>query len=611
MSTPTNILDPQSAFTTFAAPKHLTTRVLRNPVALIAASFLAIAVLAAVLAPLIAPFDPNRSDINNVLASPGGAHALGTDGAGRDVLSRLLFAAQFSLAGAGLALVVALALGVIGGLLAAYYGKVIDLVSGWIIALLMALPGVIVLLAVRAAVGPSLWLSMIVFGIILSPSFFRLVYSSVNAVKNELYVDAARVSGLSDPRIISRHILTVVRAPIVIQAAIVGGIGLAIQSGLEFLGLGDIKVPTWGAMLSDAFQNLYRAPTLIIWPASAVALTLLSLTLLANGLRDELERSGRPRTRRRGRSRDLTTQSTTAISLADHSDQAIVHRGGAGSTDHLIKIEALSIGYDQPDGSVTRVVEDVSLTVARGEVHGLVGESGSGKTQTAWSVLGLLPDGGRVLSGSIVLDGIDLVTASRSVMTGLRGRRIAYIPQEPMSNLDPSFTVGSQLVEPLRVNLKLSKVDARRRVLELLAKVGIPDPQRAFASYPHQLSGGMAQRVLIAGAISCEPDLLIADEPTTALDVTVQADVLDVLRDLQSELEMAIILVTHNFGVVADICDRVSVMQTGRIIESGSTEAIFDHPRHPYTRALLGAILSDAEPRGPLQPSAAFEGGRP
>jgi peptide/nickel transport system permease protein len=215
-------------------------------------------------------------------------------------------------------------------------------------------------------------------------------------------------------------------------------------------------------------------------------------------------------------------------------------------------------------------------------------------------VLRLLPEGGHIAGGSIVFDGKDLAALSEREMEKLRGRRIAYIPQEPMSNLDPSFTIGSQLVEPMRVCLGISKKEATERALRLLARVGIPDPRRTFDSYPHQVSGGMAQRVLIAGAVSCEPDLLIADEPTTALDVTVQAEVLDLLRDLQSEFHMAVILVTHNFGVVADLCDRVSVMRLGRIVETGPARAIFKDPQHPYTRELLGAILSEAEPRGPL-----------
>lgn len=584
--------DPELAVPTApaaAARSGLARRILRNPLAVASLAFLVVVILAAVAAKLIAPMGANRADIANVLAAPDGTHLLGTDGSGRDVFSRLLVGAQFSLAGALVALVVAMVLGVTGGLLAGYFGKWIDAVSTWVISLLMALPGIIVLLAARAVVGPSLWASMLIFGVILCPAFFRLVYASVTAVRNELYVDAARVSGLGNARIISRHILTVVRAPIVIQSAIVGGVALAIQSGLEFLGLGDINVPTWGQMLSDGFTNLYTNPLLIVWPATAIGLTLIALTLLANALRDELERSAAPRRLRRHKQE----------APAQAGEPAIRH-GAPQDADPVLAVENLSVAYPAPDGGIKRVVHDVSLTVARGEVHGLVGESGSGKTQTAWSILRLLPEGGRIAGGSIVFQGRDLADVGEREMEKLRGRRIAYIPQEPMSNLDPTFTIGSQLVEPMRICLGIPKREATERALKLLARVGIPNPQRTFDSYPHQVSGGMAQRVLIAGAVSCEPDLLIADEPTTALDVTVQAEVLDLLRDLQSEFHMAVILVTHNFGVVADLCDRVSVMRLGRIIETGPARSIFRDPQHPYTRELLGAILSETQARGPL-----------
>ncbi|MBT2513623.1 dipeptide/oligopeptide/nickel ABC transporter permease/ATP-binding protein [Arthrobacter sp. ISL-30] len=567
-------------------------RILRNPMALGSLTFLAVAVFCAAFAQFLAPHDPNTSVISNVLSPAGGENPLGTDGAGRDVLSRLLYGAQFSLAGALVALATALVIGVTGGLLAGYFGKWIDTGWTWVISLLMALPNIIVLLAARAVVGPSLWAAMLIFGIMLSPAFFRLVYASVSAVRNELYVDAARVSGLSDSRIIARHVLTVVRAPIVIQSAIVGGIALAVQSGLEFLGLGDIKVPTWGAMLSDGFTNLYTAPTLILWPALAIGLTLIALTLLANSLRDELERSTGPR--KQNRRKPTKPQPEAA------AEDIVRHDEREPEGEIVLDVSHLSVGYPTPDGGIKRVVNDVSLTVRRGEVHGLVGESGSGKTQTAWSILRLLPEGGKIVGGSIHFQGKDLATLSEQEMEKLRGRKIAYIPQEPMSNLDPAFTIGSQLVEPMRICLKISAREARERALALLARVGIPNPERTFAAYPHEVSGGMAQRVLIAGAISCNPDLLIADEPTTALDVTVQAEVLDLLRDLQSEFQMAVILVTHNFGVVADLCDRVSVMRLGRIVETGPTRSIFADPRHPYTQELLGAILSEAEPRGPL-----------
>ena len=594
----TESLVPVAAPTARVAPAHLLRRVLRNPQAFVSLAFLVAVAIVALLGPVIAPQDPNASSLATILVPPSAEHLLGGDGSGHDVLSRLIAATQVSMAAAMLALVVAVLLGVTGGLVAAYYRGWFDSVSSWLTGLIMALPGIVVLLAARAVLGPSVWLSMAIFGVLLSPAFFRLVYASVTAVRDELYVDAARVSGLSDARIIGRHILSVVRAPVIIQGAMILGIAIAIQAGLEFLGLGDLSVPTWGSMLNDGFANIYSQPLLLLWPSLAIGLTCIALTLFANAMRDELERSSRPRAARRGA---VEAAAVPAVAPVVHADDA---RSAAGSGESLLEIRGLRVGYAQGDGSITEVVHGIDLSVRRGEVHGLIGESGSGKTQTAFSVLGLLPQGGRVIGGSILFEGVELAAGDRSPASALRGRRMAYIPQEPMSNLDPAFTIGSQLVEPLRVVLGLSKAEARDRALALLARVGIPDPKRTFAAYPHQISGGMAQRVLIAGAVAARPALLIADEPTTALDVTVQAEVLDVLRDLQQELSMAVLLVTHNFGVVADLCDRVSVMQAGHIVETGPVRAILGAPEHPYTRSLLDAILDDGPARGALTPLA-------
>jgi ABC-type dipeptide/oligopeptide/nickel transport system ATPase component len=442
---------------------------------------------------------------------------------------------------------------------------------------------------------------MIIFGVLLVPAFYRLVYAAVSGVRNELFIDAARVSGVSDFRIISRHILTVVRAPIILQSSIVFGIAIAVQVGLDFLGFGDQSIPTWGNMLNDGFTNLYRDPQLVVWPGLAIVITGVALTLFANALRDELEHSARPSRSRRAAATAATA--ATAEPVPPDRDTIIHEEPESSAPAPLLDIESLAVGYPQPDGSVTRVVDNVSLQIRPGEVHGLIGESGSGKTQTAWSVLGLLPAGGEILAGSICLDGEDLSRVPSAKMQDIRGGRIAYIPQEPMSNLDPSFTIGSQLTEPMRIKLGVSKAEAKARALKLLGQVGIPNPERTLASYPHELSGGMAQRVLIAGAVSCEPDLIIADEPTTALDVTIQAEILDLLRELQQELGVTILIVTHNFGVVADLCDRVSVMQKGRIVETGPALSIFASPQHPYTRSLFDAILDESPARGPYAES--------
>jgi peptide/nickel transport system permease protein len=305
-----------------------------------------------------------------------------------------------------------------------------------------------------------------------------------------------------------------------------------------------------------------------------------SLVLLGNALRDALEGS-RPR---------------PAKVTAPARRKSAAEDGGAG-TGGLLTVEDLAIAYPTPSGELKEVVSRVSLSLASGEALGLVGESGSGKTQTAFAVLGVLPAEAVVTRGSIRLDGRELLDLGEDELRRLRGRSIAYVPQEPMSNLDPSSTVGAQLVESIRATSRVSRKEARERALYLLGRVGVPDPRRTFGSYPHQISGGMAQRVLIAGAIAGRPILLIADEPTTALDVTVQAEILDLLRDLQKEMNMAVLLVTHDFGVVADICDRVAVMRDGEIVETESTRRIFDEPKHDYTRMLLDSIPDETTVR--------------
>ncbi|BCJ27821.1 ABC transporter ATP-binding protein [Actinocatenispora sera] len=258
----------------------------------------------------------------------------------------------------------------------------------------------------------------------------------------------------------------------------------------------------------------------------------------------------------------------------------------------LLAVEDLHVSFGTEDGLV-QAVKGVSLTLAPGEILALCGESGSGKSVTAMSVPRLLPPTAQV-TGSVRLDGRDLVRLSGSELRALRGSDVSVVFQEPMTSLNPSFTVGFQITEVLHRHEKLSRRAARARAVELLELVGIPDPAGRLREYPHQLSGGMRQRVMIAIAVACEPRILIADEPTTALDVTIQAGVLDVFRSLRDRLGTAIVLITHDLGVVADIADRVAVMYAGRIVEQANVTELFARPLHPYTRGLLGALPSAA-----------------
>ena len=246
--------------------------------------------------------------------------------------------------------------------------------------------------------------------------------------------------------------------------------------------------------------------------------------------------------------------------------------------------------FETPEG-VVRAVDGVSFAVHAGRVFGLVGESGCGKSVTALSIMGILPTPpGRIVSGHVRFKGVDLLGLPEPQLRRIRGREIAMIFQEPMTSLNPVFTIGNQIMEAMRVHLPLSKAEARERAVALLEQVGIPDPEQRMDEYPHQLSGGMRQRVMIAMAISCNPSLLIADEPTTALDVTIQAQILDLLEQIRRDTGAAMILITHDLGIIAEVADEVAIMYAGEIVEWTDTLTLFREPRHPYTRGLLDSL---------------------
>jgi peptide/nickel transport system permease protein len=568
-----------------AVPRRSVWRhLVRDPQAIVTAVIIVALFLVGVLSPFISPHDPNAASLDAINAPPGTpGFLLGGDESGRDILSRLFYSLQTSVVsaiiGAGVALVIGVAAGLIGG----YFGSAVRSSTEWLFSLILTFPGLITLIVLLPLTHGDYRWTMLVLGVLLSPGTYRIVRNLVLGVKKELYIDAARVAGLSDIRILGRHVLFAVRGPIIVNTAFLMGSAIASQAGLAFLGVGAKDVPSFGFMIYSGFNNIYAAPLQFVWPCVVLGVFTGCMVLFGNSLRDAF--SG-PRAKR--------PKVVHGLRVAAGVEQEQTLTSAIPADAPVLAVEDLGISFPGTSGS-RELVKGVSLTVDQGEVVGLVGESGSGKTQTAFAILGVLAPEALVTRGSVRLEGRELVGLADAKLGALRGRVVSYIPQEPMSNLDPSFTVGSQLTERVRHSLKLTRREARQNVLELLARVEIPDPQRVFDSYPHQISGGMAQRVLIAGAIASRPRLLIADEPTTALDVTVQAEILDLLRDLQKEFGMAILLVTHNFGVVADICDRIAVMRNGEIVETGTTREVFHAPKHDYTRELLDAILDDGE----------------
>ncbi|MCR2792744.1 dipeptide/oligopeptide/nickel ABC transporter permease/ATP-binding protein [Microbacterium sp. zg.Y625] len=561
-------------------------RLVRKPAGLGALVVILGIVLLGMLAPVLSSHNPNFSSLALVNAPPGtGGYILGGDQYGRDIWARVLASINVSVISALIGAGVAIIIGTVFGLIAGYVGKRVDATMSWIFNLLMTFPALVLVIVLSPVTGGTYQAMMLIFGIFLAPGIFRLVRNAVVGVRNELYVDAAKVAGLSNWRILSRHIFYVVRGPVIIAAAFMASTAIGVQAGLAFLGLGSTQIPSFGSMTNDAFANIYAFPLQFLWPSLSLALLTGSLVLLGNAYRDVLAGPQTSMKRRRRLTSETVAAVTQVTATRPHADT----RGG------LLAVRNLWVNYPQPDGSEKSVVKGISLDVSPGEIVGLVGESGSGKTQTAFATLGLLPKDARVHADEMTIAGEDLLGKDSRGMRRVRGSVISYIPQEPMSNLDPSFTVGSQLVEGLRAGM--SRKEAKETVLQLLARVGIPDPHATFHSYPHQISGGMAQRVLIAGAVATRPKLLIADEATTALDVTVQAEILDLLRDLQGELGMGVLLVTHNFGVIADLADRVIVMRNGEVVESGDVRSIFRNPAHDYTKELVGSILDEATVR--------------
>jgi peptide/nickel transport system permease protein len=572
--------------------RNLLVDVLRRPLGAAAVIYLAIVILACVCAPLLAPHDPLTQNLSAVRLGPTVEYPLGTDALGRDILSRLLYGGQESLIGVAQALVVALVIAIPLGTAAGFIGGWFDRLVMRCIDISMAIPGIIVTLAVLAIFSNSMLAAMVVYGILVSASAARVIRSSALNVREELYIDAARTTGLTRGQILVRHILPRTLGVIIVQAAMLSAIALGVQTGLAFLGFGPPPPqPTWGGMVGEASSMLQLHPWMIVPTAGIITVTTLAFGLLGDAVRDAnaegIERPMRTARRRRG---------------ASNTDAAPAPAAPASSPpnpDALLSVRGLTVAFGTGDDE-TIVVDGADFDIRRGETVGLVGESGSGKTVTAMAVLGLLAQGGRVVSGSIWFDGTDISGYTSAQYRALRGTRMALISQEPMVALDPAFRIGFQVAEVLRSHHRLSRRAARARAVELLAAVRLTDPEHVATLYPHQVSGGMAQRVAIAIALAGRPELLVADEPTTALDVTVQAEILDLLRSLQERLGMAVLFVTHDWGVVADICDRAVVMYAGQVVERASVAEIFHDPLHPYTQALQASDPHNAVKGQPL-----------
>lgn len=553
----------------------------QRPLAAAAALFLILLVAACTGAPLIVRPGPLAQDLTTVLQGPSFHHLLGTDQLGRDVLARLLYGGRVSLAAAGEGVLTFAVVGTPIGLAAGYLGGAFDRTVMWICDIALSLPGIIILLVVAAVFTGDTPL-MISLGVMASPSLIRVSRAATLSVRHELYVRAAQALGLPDWRILLRHILPRVLATVLVQLTVFAAAAVVIESALGYLGLDATPPwPSWGSMIADAQTVINQSPWLIIPCGCVIALTGIACGLVGDAIR-EITAEGAATVDEGAAS---PGRESAPVSAAASPDSATLP---TPADDVLLSVRDLAVKVPTPAGELA-VVERVSLDIRRGECLGVVGESGSGKSMTALAILGLLPGGGRVAGGSLRFDGAELSSLSGRARTGLRGREIGYVSPEPMQALDPAVTVGAELHEIIRRHRSLPRREASREVVRLLEQVRLPNAPAVARMYPHELSGGMAQRVCIALALAGRPRLLIADEPTTALDVTIQAEILDLLTALRKEHGMAMMLVSHDWGVIADSCDRAVVMYAGQVVEWGTVEQIFSHPLHPYTEALFAA----------------------
>lgn len=574
----------------------------------IALAFLLLIAIVALFAPLIAPHDPLATGIP--AQKPSGEHFFGTDRLGRDIYSRLLFGAQASLlVGLG-SVALALVMGGLLGALAATSAKWANETIMRIMDMVMAFPGIALAAALLASLGNTLPVIILSIAIIYTPQIARVVRANVLAQWGEDYVRAERVIGAGRFFILGTHVVRNCAAPVMVFATVMVADAIILEASLSFLGAGiQDPAPSWGNVISYGrtlvLNGAWWATT---FAGLVILLTVLALNMLAEGMTDALvntkgsakkqaKKNGEPALAKAkapvdpqaaGRLRAELDLLATAESK--RSDRLVLDTSG-GAPRTILEVKNLSIRFPERYGD-TEIVQNVSFAVREGETMALVGESGCGKSITSLAIMGLLPKSAK-LTGSITFEGTELLPATADggtlagddkVYKGLRGEQIAMVYQDALSSLNPSMLIGDQLRQ-------LTRRGGRKTPEELLTLVKL-DAKRTLRSYPHELSGGQRQRVLIAMALSRSPKLVVCDEPTTALDVTVQKQVVDLLNELREQLGFAMVFVSHDLALVASLAHRVTVMYAGQVVESGPISDVLRAPHHEYTQGLLGAVLS-------------------
>lgn len=594
-------ISPEPATRAAPARTHTFRRLLRRKTFVVGAIGLLLIVLIAAFAPLLAPHDPVTQDLSSSLLPPfwierGSIdHPLGTDTLGRDVASRLMYGARNSLVIALFAVLLAAVLGIVTGLSAGFSRSWLDSILMRLGDMQLAFPFILLAIIVLGVATDRTALHLIlVLGIPGWILYARVVRSRVLSERDKEYVMAAKSIGAGRIRQMGKYILPSVWMAVLVIAMLDFGFVILVEATLSFLGFGlTPPTPSWGSILAEGRRNMLIAPWLSIFPGLAIMLTVLAINLAADGAADVLDPKLKMSLFRRVPQRKLQQEKP-----ADRPRQAQV----VAATEHdsksssLLDVRDLSVEFPLDD-RVVKAVRNVSFHVDRGQTLGIVGESGSGKSVSASAIIQLIDSPGCVTSGEVLFAGRDLTRIPNDEVAKLRGTQIGMIFQNPSASLNPVLSIGSQMIETIRQHKNMSSGEARELAAEALHSVGIGDPEGILSQYPFQLSGGMNQRVMIALAMLARPDLLIADEPTTALDVTTQAQVLEQLREVTQEHQTAMILITHDIALVRGYADTMVVLYAGQVCESGPVDSVIRSPEHPYTQALLESVPhADLEP---------------
>ncbi|WP_338512458.1 dipeptide/oligopeptide/nickel ABC transporter permease/ATP-binding protein [Erwinia aphidicola] len=561
---------------------------LHNRLAAFGLLLLVVTLLSALIAPLLPLPDPDATDLLQRLAPPlTPGHLLGTDALGRDMLSRLLWGTRVSVAVGLCATLLAAVCGTLIGLIAGYTAGRTDTILMRLIDMIMAFPYILLALAIVAVLGPGLLNALYAIALVNIPFFARNVRGLTLGLRGRDFIQAAQLSGKNHPQILLTELLPNVLPLIVVTLSTTVGWMILETAGLSFLGLGTQPPDAdLGSMLGQGRNQLFIAPHVALVPGVMIFVLVIAFNLLGDGIRDLLD----PRLKSGAL---LRSQAMTRVQRA-----AVPPRK---APEALLEVVDLQVAFHRGSHPVP-TVKGVSFHLQAGECLGLIGESGSGKSVSALAIMGLVASPPAVITGgSIWLGDEELLALSPTHMQQRRGVRVSYIFQDPLTSLHPQMRVGQQLVEAIQCHQLLSNSAARAKAIALLEDTGIQQAAQRFDAWPHQLSGGQRQRVGIAIALANDPQVIIADEPTTALDVTVQARILALLNDLRHRRGLALLFITHDFAVVSEMCDRVAVMRQGEIVEQGQATHVLQNPQHAYTQRLIASVPQRGQGRAFLQ----------